>query len=175
MALIASGFADFPIIALHLSKNTTLETAYIPILYAIAMGVDAVAALFFGYVFDRVGIVILALAAFISSFSALFAFSTNESMVVIGIILWGISLGAQETLIGAIIGIIVPKKKRTTAYGIFNTGYGFSWFIGSAIIGYFLDINIIVLMVFSFVVQLLAVPILIYLSRIIPKKEQATV
>ena len=174
MALLAAGFADFPIIALHLSLNSTLEIALIPILYALAMGVDAIASLIFGYVFDRIGIIILALAAFISSFSAIFAFSSNDSFIVIGIILWGISLGAQETLIGAIIGIIIPKKRRSTAYGIFNACYGFSWFLGSVVIGYFLDINIVILMVFSFIIQLLAVPILLYLTRIVPKKGAAT-
>ena len=174
MALLAAGFADFPIIALHLSLNSTLEIALIPILYALAMGVDAIASLIFGYVFDRTGIIILAVAAFISSFSAIFAFSSNDSLIVIGIILWGISLGAQETLIGAIIGIIIPKKRRSTAYGIFNACYGFSWFLGSVVIGYFLDVNILILMAFSFVIQILAVPILLYLTRVVPKKGAAS-
>lgn len=170
MGLIAAGFADFPIVALHLARNTAFEVAFIPILYAIAMATDALASIVIGFSFDRKGIIILALAAFISSFSAFFAFSSNEYMVVIGIIIWGISLGAQETLIGAVIGIIVPKARRSTAYGIFNACYGFAWFLGSAVIGYFLDVNIAFLMVFSFIVQLLAVPILIYLSGLIPKK-----
>ena len=175
MALIASGFADFPIIAFHLSSNTTLDIALIPVLYALAMGVDGIAALIIGHVFDRTGLIILAGAVFISSFSAFFAFSTNNSFVVVGIILWAISLGAQETLIGATIGQLVPKNKRSTAYGIFNTSYGFAWFIGSAIIGYFLDINIMILMVFSFVVQILAIPLLLYVGQQMKKKPTVPV
>lgn len=175
MALIASGFADFPIIAFHLSINTTLDIALIPVLYALAMGVDAIASIFIGYAFDRTGLIVLAVAAFISSFSAFFAFSTNESFVVIGIILWAISLGAQETLIGATIGQLVPKNKRSTAYGIFNTSYGFAWFLGSAIIGYFLDINIMILMVFSFIVQILAIPLLIYVGQQMKKDSNVTI
>lgn len=175
MALMASGFADFPIIAFHLSSNTALDVALIPVLYALAMGVDGIAALIIGHVFDRIGLVILAVVAFISSFSAFFAFSTNESFVIFGIILWAISLGAQETLIGATIGKLVSKNKRSTAYGIFNTTYGFAWFLGSAIIGYYLDINIIILMAFSFIVQILAIPLLIYVGQQMKKNTVSAV
>ena len=170
MALVAAGFADFPLIALHLQSNSVIKVAFIPALYALAMVIDAFAAIIFGYLYDQVGAITIAVAAFISSFSAFFAFGSTELFVIIGVTLWGISLGAQETLIGAIIGAIVPKNKRSTAYGIFNTGYGFAWFAGSIVIGYFLDINILSLMVFSFIIQLVAVVVLVYVSRIMSKR-----
>lgn len=175
MALIAAGFADFPLIALHIQQDSITKIAFIPVLYALAMAVDAFAALFFGYFYDRVGTIIIAIAAFLSAFSAFFAFSSSDLLIVFGVILWGISLGAQETLIGAIIAKIVPKNIRSTAYGIFNAGYGFAWFLGSTIIGYLLDVNIISLMIFSFLVQILAIPILVYLSRAMSKKSNDTI
>ena len=44
--------------------------SWIPVFYAVAMGVDAIAALLFGYLFDRKGISILII---VSLFSLLFA------------------------------------------------------------------------------------------------------
>ena len=120
MALVAAGFADFTIIAYHLEVKSVIGVAFISILYAIAMGVDGVAALLTGYLYDHFGILILAGAVILSSFTAFFAFGSSSIYALIGIILWGISLGAQETLIGAIVSKFIPKNKRGTAYGIFN-------------------------------------------------------
>ncbi len=50
-ALIAAGFADFPLIAYHFQKVSVASATLIPILYAVAMGVDALAALAFGRLF----------------------------------------------------------------------------------------------------------------------------
>ncbi|MEG4802361.1 MULTISPECIES: hypothetical protein [unclassified Microcoleus] len=34
---------------------------------------------------------------------------------------------------------LVPSDKRHSAYGIFNTGYGLSWFLGSLAMGILYD------------------------------------
>ena len=70
VALIAAGYADFPLIAYHFKKVSTVSDTWIPVFYAVAMGVDAIAALLFGYLFDRKGISILII---VSLFSMLFA------------------------------------------------------------------------------------------------------
>jgi MFS-type transporter involved in bile tolerance (Atg22 family) len=44
-ACIATGYADFPLIAFHLERTGAIAPASIPLCYAIAMGVDAIAAL----------------------------------------------------------------------------------------------------------------------------------
>ncbi len=56
---------------------------------------------------------------------------------------------------------MVPANKRGTAYGIFNTGYGLFWFLGSSLMGFLYDSSIPTLVIFSVVVQLAAVPVLI--------------
>ena len=70
IALIAAGFADFALIAYHFQKTGLVSPALIPIFYAVAMGVDAIAALIFGKLFDKVGIPIMIVVAILS---ALFA------------------------------------------------------------------------------------------------------
>ena len=57
--LMAAGFVDFPLIAFHTRQAGLAGDASIPLLYALAMGVDAVAALLFGRLFDRYGLSVL--------------------------------------------------------------------------------------------------------------------
>src|SRR5438477_3075653 len=58
-ALVAMGFADFPLIAFHFDRAGTLSPTMIPIFYATAMGVSGLGSLVFGRLFDRVGIGVL--------------------------------------------------------------------------------------------------------------------
>ena len=54
---------------------------------------------------------------------------------------------------------------RATAYGIFNTGYGVCWFLGSALMGVLYDVNILYVVAFSVVLQLAAVPIFLRVGK----------
>jgi hypothetical protein len=89
VGLIAAGFADFPLIAFHLQRAAVLPTAWIPALYALAMAVDAGAALLFGALFDRISYRVLTLAALLSVGFAPLAFSGSLALVVLGMVLWG--------------------------------------------------------------------------------------
>ncbi len=52
-------------------------------------------------------------------------------MIGSGIILWGIGMGAQESIMKVAVSRIIPKSMRSTGFGIFETGFGISWFLGS--------------------------------------------
>ncbi|WP_414576462.1 MFS transporter [Anabaena sp. CCY 9402-a] len=157
VAIIAAGYADFPLIAFHFQKQGIATGQTIPLFYALAMGVDAVAALIFGYFFDRIGIFVLMIAALLSSLFAPLVFLGNTQLALLGIAFWGIGMGAQESVLKAAIAGIVPKHKRATAYGIFSTGYGLAWFLGSTLMGVLYDHAINMLIVFSSATQLLAI------------------
>jgi MFS family permease len=135
VAFIAAGFVDFPLIAFHLQQSGLNQPTQIPLLYALAMGVDAIAALLFGYWFDRIGILTLILAILLSLGFAPAIFWGGSSGAVLGMILWGIGMGAQESILKAVVAGMVPPDRRGSAYGIFNTGYGLAWFVGSALMG----------------------------------------
>ena len=66
----------------------------------------------------------------------------------------------DRTLMRAIVANMVPKNKRGSAYGLFNTGFGVFWFLGSFLMGILYDVSITSLVVFSVTIQLLAVPLL---------------
>lgn len=59
MAVNAAGYADHPLIAYHFQHAPTVSPDWIPVFYAIAMGVDAIAALIFGRLFNVTGIPLL--------------------------------------------------------------------------------------------------------------------
>lgn len=74
-------------------------------------------------------------------------------------------MGAQESIMKAAFVGMVPMNKRGSAYGIFSTGYGLSWFLGSALIGILYDWSLSSLVVFSVVIQLAAIPLFLLVAR----------
>ncbi|MBF2005463.1 MFS transporter [Chlorogloeopsis fritschii PCC 9212] len=164
VALVAAGYADFPLIAYHFQKQQIASGLTIPLFYALAMGVDAVAALIFGKLFDRIGISILMLAVVLSCLFAPLAFSGSTNLALAGMILWGVGMGAQESILKATIAGLVSKDKRASAYGIFSAGYGLAWFLGSTLMGVLYDWSITVLVVFSVFSQFMAIPFLLWVK-----------
>jgi len=165
VALIAMGYVDFPLIAYHFKSLSVVSDDWIPIFYAIAMGVDALAALLFGRLFDRIGISILIFAAFISSIFAPLVFFGGFYFALLGMVLWGVGMGAQESIMRAAIAGMVSMDRRGSAYGIFNTGYGIFWFLGSALMGILYDTYIPALVVFSIISQLASVPLFLLVRK----------
>jgi MFS family permease len=169
VAFLAVGYADFPLIAFHLKKTAVAPDGAIPLLYALAMGVDAISALVLGRWFDARGFRVLLVVPLLSCLFAPLVFSTSLALAVAGTILWGVGMGAQESVVRAAIAGMIPPERRGTAYGAFNSLYGLAWFTGSAVMGVLYDVSIASLVVFSVVSQLVAVPILFSQRRALPK------
>jgi len=166
MALTAAGYADFPLIGYHFQKASTVSTDWIPVFYAVAMGVDAVAALVFGRWFDRKGLSVLMVSVLISTFFAPLVFFGGFYGSLAGMALWGVGMGAQESIMRAAVAGMVSANRRGTAYGIFNTGYGVLWFVGSALMGIFYDFSIPLLVAFSMATQIVSIALLFRVKRI---------
>lgn len=165
VVFIAAGYADFPLIAFHFKSKALMSDSVIPIFYAIAMAVDAVAALVFGKIYDRKGINILLLSVLISCAFAPLVFYGNFYLALFGMILWGIGMGAQESILKAEIANMVSTEKRGRAFGTFNAIYGLSWFAGSALMGIFYDFSIKALVIFSVTAQIIAAGVILYMLR----------
>lgn len=164
-SLVALGYADFALIAYHFGKIQLFSPLWIPVTYAIALGCNIFMAPYLGYLYDKKGFIVLIVITFIASFFAPLVFLGTKTYAIFGTVLWGIGIGAQGSLMRAIVARMVPKEKRGSAYGIFNSVFGLFWFIGSASMGILYDISIISLVLFSVVAQLLAVPILWWAMR----------
>jgi MFS family permease len=165
VGLVAAAYADFPLIAFHLKSQAVLDDRWIPLLYAGTMGIDAIAALLFGRWFDNKGMIVLAAAVAVSCLFAPFAFSFSAGTVAFGMALWGIGMGAQESVVRAAVADLAPRARRATAYGVFNTGFGIAWFLGSVFMGVLYDRSLPGLVSFSVALQLLAVPLLVLVHR----------
>ena len=158
ICLFAFGFADFTLITLHAAKTQMFPASALSLLYAAAMAVDAFAALFFGWLFDKIGLKALMLSTLCSAFFSFFVFlSGSAALMGVGIVLWGIGMGAQESIMKAAVSKIVPSAMRSTGFGIFETGFGIAWFLGSWLLGALYDTSLVWLVIVSVSVQLLAV------------------
>jgi MFS family permease len=164
-ALIAAGLADFALIGFHFHKTNTVPVNLIPVFYAVAMGSSALASIPLGRLFDRFGANIALLAFFISAASAPFVFLGTPVFALIGMILWGVGMSAQGSLFQAMLTGVIPREKRSTAFGLFDTGYGIAWFLGSAAMGLLYEKSILAVALFSVVLQLAALPVLFVANK----------
>jgi MFS family permease len=163
--LLAAGFVDFPLIAFHFNTTALAPPAEIPLFYAAAMGVEAFAALFFGKLFDRVGMPVLLVGVLFSAASSPLVFFGSFYAALAGMALWGAGRGAQQSVLRAKIADLVPAERRGAAYGIFNTAYGILWFAGSSAIGILYGRSLASAVTFAVVTQLAAIPLLLMVGR----------
>lgn len=95
---IAAGFADFPLIAYHFQKAAVVPATLVPVFYALAMGVDA-------------------LAAALTAFFAPLVFLGSTVSAAVGMALWGVGMGAQESILRAgVAEMMVPEQRALTQF-----------------------------------------------------------
>jgi predicted MFS family arabinose efflux permease len=118
-------------------------------------------ALFFGSLFDRRGLVALMIAVGISAwFSPLVFLSDQFGLILLGMVIWGIGMGAVESILKSVVSTLVPKSRRATGFGIFNTVFGVCWFLGSWVMGLLYENALMAVVLLSIGLQLSAIPLL---------------
>jgi MFS family permease len=140
--LTTAGYATFGVLGFHLATRHVVPAAVVPVVYAAAMGVDAFAALVSGWLYDRVGVRVLAAVPVLTALIPLAAFTTTWTTAVAGVLAWGAVLGIQESTMRAAIADIVPADRRGTAYGIFAAGLGGATLVGGLLTGALYDYSI---------------------------------
>lgn len=155
---VAAGFADFSLIAFHFQRTRVVPQSLIPVFYSVAMVTGAITPLIFGKLLDKMGLAILLLAFLLGALFAPCVFLGGFSLALVGIILWGLGLGAQDSLLKAVLSAVIPKEKRSTGFGVFDTAFGVAWFAGSAAMGLLYDKSILAVVIFSVALQLAALP-----------------
>jgi MFS family permease len=154
--LVAAGYADYPLIAYHFQRAGSVPQEWIAVFYAIAMAVDGLAALALGRWYDRHGTLALIGATACSALFALFAFTGGFGSALAGVVLWGIGMGAQESIMRAAIAELTPVERRGAAFGLFNMAFGVVWFAGSAALGWLYDASINALIAVAMGLQVVA-------------------
>ena len=164
-ALVAAGFADYPIMAYHLSRAQVVSGDWIAIFYSIAMAVSGTGSLVLGRLFDRFGFSVLIALTLVSALFAPLVFLGGFWVALLGAAIWGLGMGVHESIIPAAIAPMVPVHRRASAFGLFTAGYGVFWFLGSAAIGILYDVSLPALIAFCVVTQIAAVPIFVFVGR----------
>jgi MFS family permease len=163
--LIAAGFVDLPLIAFHFRNVNLASPAMVPVLYAVAMGSEALSALVSGRVFDRVGTPVLLAGILFSAASNPLVFFGSFYVAAAGMAAWGAGMGALQATLRARIADLVPAERRGAAYGIFNTAYGVLWFAGSSAIGILYSWSLAAAVAFAITAQVAAIPFLLIARR----------
>jgi predicted MFS family arabinose efflux permease len=163
--LLACGFLDFPLLAYHFQRTALFEPATIPLLYALAMGINGLTALVFGRLFDRHGLLVLALGIVVSLFALPLGFLGGANAAVASVACWASGLGVQDASLRSGIAQVVSMSKRGSAFGAFNAVYGVMWFLGSVVMGLLYDRSVTGLVVFGVVAQVLAAVLFLALRR----------
>jgi len=151
--MLALGFVDFPLLSYHFEKTALTQPAFIPLLYAGAMGVNGITAVIFGKLYDRYGIVVLSFGILISLLALPLGFLGGFRGAVAGVACWATGLGVQDATLRSGIAQVVSMTKRGSAFGAFNGVYGVAWFLGSAAMGMLYDRSIAALVIFGMVAQ----------------------
>ncbi len=164
-ALVAAGLADFPLIAFHFGQARTVAAPVVPVLYAVAMAVSGTGSLIFGKLFDRSGIGVLIPLTVIGAVYAPLVFLGGVWPAVIGVALWGLGMGVQESIIPAAVAPMVSADRRASAYGLFTGAYGTAWVLGSVAIGVLFGVSLGAVTAFAVAAQLAAIPFLVVVTR----------
>ncbi len=147
----AAGFISFAIMGYHFKAQNILSDFMIPVYYGIAMAVDGVAALAIGISYDKFkeksgkyggGLLTLIIMPLLSILIPFFAFTKNAWLALLSAVLWGVVMGAHETIMRSAIADITPVKKRGTGYGIFSFTYGLAMLLGGWLAGVLYEVSI---------------------------------
>lgn len=167
ISLFAFGFLDYSLVAMHVNRaySGLISADVLPLLYSAAMFVDAAAALLFGYLYDRWGMKVLVISAVIAApFSFLVFLGHSVPSLIAGVVMWGVGMGAQESILKAAVTDMTPKSGRASGFGVFSLAFGLAWFLGSWCLGALYDINLPLMAAVSAACQLLAIPFYILSS-----------
>ena len=157
ISLVAFSFIDFPLITYHVASLNIINEKNLPMLYSLAMLVDSISALIFGFLFDKIGFKTLVLSTLLSMTFPLFIFNFNNSvLIIIGICLWGVGMGAQESILKSSVAKLSTKETRSKCFGLFEGVFGLSWFIGSSVLGLIYEASMIAFIIIPIILQICA-------------------
>lgn len=159
-AATTTGFATFGVLSYHLVERHLMAAAWVPVLYAAAMAVDAVAALATGWLYDRHGARVLMALPPLTAAVVMLAFTDTVAIAVAGSLVWGAAMGIQESTLRATVADLVPSGRRATAYGLFAGVVGAASLAGGALTGGLYGYSIPLLITVVVAIQVLALVLL---------------
>ncbi|MCI1207339.1 MAG: MFS transporter, partial [Microbacteriaceae bacterium] len=159
-----SAIATFGVMSFRMVSSGVVSDATVPVLYALAMGIDAVAAMLAGLAYDRFHLRSLYVLPLIAVVIPFVAYQRAVVPVIAGAVLWGAATGVQESTMRAVIADIAPLGSRASAYGYFAIALGLGALAGGSIAGWLSTVSIPALIGFTVGAQAVACCILVRLN-----------
>jgi MFS family permease len=159
-SLTTGALVTFGIIGYHLTVEGLLPVAAVPVVYAAAMAVEAVAALVVGAVYDRAGTRVLLVVPVLVAIVPALALGSALVAVLAGVVAWGIAQGVQDSTVKAVVADLVEAPRRATAYGVFAGVQGLFAIVGGVTAGWLYERSLPALVVVVALTQLAALVLL---------------
>jgi MFS family permease len=164
-SLTTGALVTFGIIGYHLTVEGLVPVAAVPLVYAGAMAVEAVAALLVGWAYDLVGTRILLVVPVLVALVPALALGPTLALVVAGVVVWGFAHGVQDSTVKAAVADLVDAPRRATAYGVFAGIQGLLAIVGGAGAGWLYERSLVALVVVVAVTQVAALVLLTWTFR----------
>jgi MFS family permease len=140
-ALTTVGLMTFGVISFHLVHEHLVSFALVPVVYAAAMGAEAVASLGTGFAYDRVGGGTLVVLPLVVAVVPVLVFTDRVGLAVAGVLLWGLATGVQDSTVKALVADLVPTARLGTAYGAFAAFQAVAALGGGVLAGWLYDVQ----------------------------------
>lgn len=165
-ALTTAGLMTFGVISFRFVDDGLMTAAAVPLVYALAMAVEAVAALATGGLFDRWGGRVLLVVPVVVALVPLGVFADRLWLVLAGVVGWGVATGIQDSTVKAYVADLVPSRRRATAYGVFAAVQGIGALAGGGLAGAMVERHLTALTVVIGLLQLVAFVLLVATTRV---------
>ena len=163
--LTTGGLVTFGIIGYHLTVAGLVAVAAVPLVYAGAMAVEALAALGVGLVYDRRGGAVLYLVPVLVALVPPLALTGRLWVALLGVAVWALAYGVQDSTVKALVAEVVAAPRRATAYGVFAGVQGAFAIVGGLVAGWLYDRSLTALVVVVATSQLVALVLLVRTVR----------
>ncbi|MBI4901362.1 MAG: MFS transporter [Actinobacteria bacterium] len=134
VAVLSAGVASFPLIAFHALDRHLAVDATIPLLFALAMAVDGLSGVLVGRLYDAYGSRVL-IAVTLAAAAAAAAFTSNVTLLWVGVAIWGIVNGVLDSTVKAVVSEIVPSSTRASAFGWLALVRGLGLLLAGGLLG----------------------------------------
>lgn len=159
-SLTTGGLVTFGIIGYHLVTEGLVPVASVPLVYAGAMAVEALAALGVGLVYDRTGPQVLLVVPVLVALVPALALGPALAAVLVGVVAWGFAQGVQDSTVKAVVADLVEPARRATAYGVFAGVQGLLAVVGGVGAGWLYERSLVALVVVVALTQVVALVLL---------------
>ncbi|MGI6230576.1 MAG: MFS transporter [Tractidigestivibacter sp.] len=160
-AVMLAGVATYGVLSYHMVSSGVADDATVPVLYAVAMGVDALFAALSGFLYDKIGTRAMRVLPFVCAAIPFVAYTDVLWLVFAGVVLWGAGMGIQESTMRAAVADIAPTGQRATAYGVFSVMVGIGGLVGGVMAGWLYGVSLAALVAYTCCVEAVALALML--------------